>query len=249
MGRVEVIPLAGIPEVEAGADLGALIMASVRKGRLSLRDRDVVVVAQKIVSKAEGRLARLDEVTPGRRALSLARELGKDPRLVELILREAVRVVRVGHGVVITETRHGFVCANSGVDQSNVGRGAAALLPEDPDRSAKRLRGELEKATGKRLAVIVTDTFGRPWRLGQTDVAIGCSGISPLVPYDGRKDRFGFSLWVTEPSVVDEVAGAAELVLGKLAGIPAAVVRGVDYAPGEGGVKLIIMPRGRDLFR
>ena len=216
---------------------------------MGLRDHDVVVVKQKVVSKAEGRVRSLDDVVPGRKARELAKELGKDPRMVELILAEAVRIVRVGHGVIITETRHGFVCANSGVDQSNVGRGMVALLPADPDLSARRLRRGLERGSGKRLAVVVTDTFGRPWRVGQTDVAIGCSGISPLVRYAGKKDRYGYALRVTEPSVVDEIAGAAELVIGKLAGIPAAVVRGVEYEPGASGVKSIVMPRDRDLFR
>lgn len=249
MRKVEVIPLAGIPEVEEGADLGKLILSSARKNALDLLDGDVLVVKQKIVSKAEGRLVRLDGVTPGPEAKLLAGEQGKDPKQVELILRESVRVVRAGHGVIITETKHGFVCANSGIDQSNVGKGYVALLPLDPDKSARRIRHTLEGATGKALAVLVTDTFGRPWRIGQTDVAIGCSGIAPLVSYAGKKDKFGYELRVTEPSVVDEIAGAAELALGKLAGMPVAVVRGVGYKPGEGGVRSMIMPSERDLFR
>jgi coenzyme F420-0:L-glutamate ligase/coenzyme F420-1:gamma-L-glutamate ligase len=249
LGKVEVIPLLGIPEVKMGADLGKLILASAKETRVRLQDQDVVVVKQKVVSKAEGRVVRLDRVVAGKEAKALGERQGKDPRLVELILRESVRIVREGHGVIITETSHGFVCANSGVDQSNVGHGLVALLPLDPDGSARKLRKGLEKATRRKLAVVVTDTFGRPWRTGQTDVAIGCSGISPLVRYEGRKDRFGYELRVTEPSVVDEIAGAAELAVGKLAGIPAAVVRGAEYARGEGGVRSVIMPRERDLFR
>ncbi len=232
-----------------GADLGKILLASAKKDGVRLSDGDIVVVKQKIVSKAEGRLVRLDSVSPGKKAKTLAKSQGKDPRLVELILQESARVVRVGHGVVITETKHGFVCANSGVDQSNVGKGLAALLPVDPDRSARELRRRLELATGKKLAVVISDTFGRPWRVGQTDVAIGCSGILPLVPYAGRKDRFGYELRVTEPSAVDEVAGAAELAIGKLSGIPAAVVRGVEYVRGDSGVRSMVMPRERDLFR
>lgn len=247
MGKIEVIPLPGIPEVEEGADLAELILNS--KGTTRLRDGDVVVVKQKVVSKAEGRVVRLADVLPGKKAASLARTQGKDPRLVELMLRESVRVVRVGHGVIITETRHGFVCANSGIDQSNVGEGLVALLPVDPDESARRIRRKLEASARRKLAVVVTDTFGRPWRLGQTDVAIGCSGIEPLVPYAGRKDRFGYELRVTEPSVADEIAGAAELALGKLAGIPVAIVRGAKYIRGDSGIKAVIMPRDRDLFR
>lgn len=247
--RIEVIPLAGIPEVKVGADIAKLILEAARERGVEFVDRDVIVVKQKAVSKAEGRVLRLAEVTPGKRALSLARKEGKDPRLVELVLREAVRVVRAGHGVIITETRHGFVCANSGIDQSNVGRGQVALLPEDPDLSARRIRLALERSTGEHLAVVVTDTFGRPWRRGQTDVAIGCSGIEPLFSYAGLKDKFGYELRVTEPAVVDEIAGAAELSLGKLNGGPAAIVRGVEYKRGEGGVRGLIMRRSRDLFR
>jgi coenzyme F420-0:L-glutamate ligase/coenzyme F420-1:gamma-L-glutamate ligase len=246
--KVEVIPVVGLPEVTKGADLGGLILKFLG-GRRGLKEGDVVVVKQKVVSKAEGRVVRLDEVVPGRKAFALAKKEGKDPRLVELILKESVRVVRSGHGVIITETKQGLVCANSGVDQSNVGRGQAALLPVDSDRSAQKIRRKLEAATGKPVAVIVTDTFGRPWRRGQTDVAIGCSGILPLVRYAGKKDRFGYALRVTEPAVVDEVAGAAELVIGKLRGIPVAVVRGVEYERSEEGMRSLIMPRDRDLFR
>ncbi len=239
----------GIPEVMEGDDLAELIMKSVREGGVSLRDGDVVVVKHKVVSKAEGRVVKLDTVVPGREARSLAAREGKDPRLVELMLAESVRVVRAGHGVIITQTKHGFVCANSGIDQSNVGKGFVALLPVDPDRSARRIRVSLERRSGTRLAVVVTDTFGRPWRLGQTDVAIGCSGVAPLVPYAGKRDRFGYELRVTEPSVVDEIAGAAELAIGKLKGIPAAVVRGAEYLRSEAGVKSMVMPPDRDLFR
>ncbi len=249
MNRIEVIPLAGIPEVSKGDDLSSLIFDSLRASGLPLEHGDVIVVKHKIVSKAEGRIVRLSSVVPGRKARSLAKREGKDPRLVELMLRESVRVVRAAHGVIITQTSQGFVCANSGIDQSNVGRGFVALLPEDPDRSARLLRRSLERRIGKRLAVLVTDTFGRPWRLGQTDVAIGCSGIAPLVSYAGKKDRFGYLLRVTEPSVADEIAGAAELAIGKLKGIPVAVVRGADYVRGEGGVKSMLMPPERDLFR
>ena len=249
MKRIEVIPLEGIPDVFEGDDIADLVLRAVQRRGLALEDRDVVVVKHKIVSKAEGRVVRLDTVVPGSRARSLAKREGKDPRLVQLMLAESVRVVRAGHGVIITETRHGFVCANSGIDQSNVGSGSVALLPLDPDRSAQRIRRDLERQTGKRVAVVVTDTFGRPWRLGQTDVAIGCSGVLPLVAYAGRKDKFGYELRVTEPSVVDEIAGAAELAIGKLKGIPAAIVRGAEYTRGEGGVRSMVMPPDRDLFR
>jgi coenzyme F420-0:L-glutamate ligase/coenzyme F420-1:gamma-L-glutamate ligase len=249
MKGIEVVPLVGLPEVTAGADLTALILQSARNSGISLRDRDVLVVKQKVVSKAEGRLVLLEKVRPSRRAQRLAREQGKDPRLVELILKESVRVVRAGHGVIITETHHGFVCANSGVDQSNVKPGYVALLPEDPDASASRIRDGLRKTTSKEVAVIVSDTFGRPWRKGQTDVAIGSSGILPLHSYVGKRDPFGYELRVTEPAIVDEIASAAELVTGKLQGIPVAVVRGVEYQTSKEGVKSLFMERRRDLFR
>jgi coenzyme F420-0:L-glutamate ligase/coenzyme F420-1:gamma-L-glutamate ligase len=249
LGKVEVFPLRGFSEVKKGSDIAGLVMAALGRSGLELENKDIAVVKQKIVSKAEGQVVRLKDVVPGRRAEELAEAEGKDPRLMELVLKESVRVVRKGHGVVITETKHGFVCANAGVDQSNVGNGYASLLPLDSDLSARRIRETLESHTGKRLAVIITDTFGRPWRRGQTDVAIGCSGIDPLFSFRGKVDRFGYALRVTEPAVVDEVAGAAELVMGKLERVPAAVVRGVRYAVGEGGVRALIMARERDLFR
>ena len=247
--KVEVYPLRGIPEIEPGMDLARLVVQSSRRSRLTLRNGDVIVVKQKAVSKAEGRLVELRKVTPGKKASALAKELRKDPRLVELILRESVRVVRVGHGVIITETRHGFVCANSGVDQSNVKPGFVALLPLDPDRSASAIRAEVRRLASKEVAVVVSDTFGRPWRNGQTDVAIGSSGMAPLHSYAGKKDPHGYRLRVTEPAVVDEIASAAELATGKLLGIPAAVVRGVEYEPAEVGVRSLVMQRERDLFR
>ncbi len=249
MKKIEVIAVGGIPEVSEGADIAALFLSAVKKSRLTLESGDVVVLKQKIISKAEGRLVRLDTVVPGQAATKLAKKQGKDPRLVELVLREAVRVVRAGHGVIITQTKLGFVCANSGVDRSNVREGYAALLPVAPDQSAKRIRERLETTTGKKVAVIITDTFGRPWRKGQTDVAIGCSGIDPLLSYRGRSDRYGYELRVTEPAVIDEIAGAAELATGKLNGIPAAIVRGADYTRGDAGAGTIAIEKKRDLFR
>jgi len=235
--------------VQEGDDIATLFLAACRRSRVTVRDNDVVVIKQKVVSKAEGRLVRLADVRPGAPAKKLAEEQGKDPQLVELVLREAVRVVRAGHGVIITETRHGLVCANSGVDRSNVRPGYAALLPVNPDLSARRIRKGIEKATGKKVAVIVSDTFGRPWRRGQTDVAIGCSGMVPLVSYQGRTDAYGYELRVTEPAVADELAGAAELATGKLSRIPAAVVRGAVFRRGEAGVRSMAIERERDLFR
>lgn len=249
MRKLEVLTVRGFPEVQAGADIATLFLQAAKKSRVTIRDGDVLVIKQKIVSKAEGRLVRLETVRPGKDAVRIGAEQGKDPRLVEVILRESARVVRIGHGVIITETRHGFVCANSGVDRSNVKEGYAALLPVDPDASARRIRKEVERITGKKVAVEITDTFGRPWRKGQTDVAIGCSGIEPLLSYRGRTDSYGYELRVTEPAVADEIAGAAELATGKLTGIPAAIVRGATYTRGEAGMRPIIIEKERDLFR
>ncbi|HME18648.1 MAG TPA: coenzyme F420-0:L-glutamate ligase [Nitrososphaerales archaeon] len=249
MNKLEIFPVKGFPEVTEGADIGSLLLAAARSSRLELRDGDAIVIKQKIVSKAEGRLVLLRRVKPSAKAKKLAGEQGKDPRLVELILREAVRVVRAGHGVIITETRHGLVCANSGVDRSNVSEGYAALLPVDPDASARRIRKGIEAVTGKKVAVIVSDTFGRPWRKGQTDVAIGCSGIDPLFSYRGKVDRYGYELRVTEPAVADELAGAAELATGKLSRIPAAVVRGATFTRREVAIRSIAIEKEKDLFR
>jgi coenzyme F420-0:L-glutamate ligase / coenzyme F420-1:gamma-L-glutamate ligase len=247
--EVQISRVKGIKRVVPGDELGGIIAEALRRMKFVLVDGDIVVVTQKIVSKSEGRLVRLDEVKPTKRAATLAAELQKDPRVVEMVLRESRRVVRKGHGVLITETRHGFVCANSGIDMSNVESGYVALLPLDPDASARRIRLVLERATGKRLAVIVTDTFGRPWREGQTDVAIGCSGIAPTESLAGKRDPYGYVLRVTQPAIVDEVAGAAELVMTKRSLIPVAVVRGVKYRRSDSGVRSIVRKRGQDLFR
>lgn len=246
---VSIFPVEGIKRVEPGDPLAAIIYSSLRAMGFDLTDGDIVVVTQKIVSKSEGRLVRLTDVKPGRRAVSIAAELKKDPRVVELVLRESRRIVRKGQGILITETRHGFVCANSGIDMSNVEEGLVALLPLDPDASARRLRRALEKATGRRLAVIITDTFGRPWRVGQTDVAIGCSGIDPTEKLSGRVDPYGYELRVTQPAVADEVAGAAELVMAKLSMVPVAIARGVNYSRGDMGAKSMVLDGRLDLFR
>jgi coenzyme F420-0:L-glutamate ligase/coenzyme F420-1:gamma-L-glutamate ligase len=247
--EVRITPVGGIKRVEPGDELGGIIAEALRGIGVALADDDIVVVTQKIVSKSEGRLVRLDDIKPTREAAALGAELGKDPRMVELVLRESKRVVRKGHGILITETRHGFVCANSGIDLSNVDSGYVALLPVDPDASARRIRKSLEKATSKRLAVIVTDTFGRPWREGQTDVAIGCSGIAPTQSLAGKKDPYGYVLKVTQPAIVDEVAAAAELVMTKLSLVPVAIVRGVRYRRDESGVRSMVLKSSLDLFR
>jgi coenzyme F420-0:L-glutamate ligase / coenzyme F420-1:gamma-L-glutamate ligase len=241
-----VIPLPGMPEVRAGDDLGALLAAAARRAG-GLEEGDVVVVAQKVVSKAEGRVVTLDEVEPSERARELAGE--EDPRRLEVILREAVRVVRTRPPLVLAETPHGFVCASAGVDASNAPEsGTVVLLPVDPDASAERLRSRLAELTGVAVGVLLTDSFGRAWRQGTTDVAIGVAGVRPLLDLRGVRDRVGYELHATTIAVADEIAGAAELVMGKTAQVPAAIVRGLDVG-GEGSARELVMPAERDLFR
>jgi coenzyme F420-0:L-glutamate ligase/coenzyme F420-1:gamma-L-glutamate ligase len=240
---IEVLPVEGLPEIVEGDDLASLIAAAV-----TLRDGDVVCVAQKVVSKAEGRVVRLEEVEPSAEARRLAGSDG-DPRRLEIILRESARVVRSRPPLVIAETRHGFVCASAGVDASNApAPDTVVLLPEDPDASATLLRAGLEQLTGCSLGVIVTDTFGRSWRLGITNVAIGAAGIEVLRDLRGVYDPTGYELHSTVIAIADEIAAAAELVMGKTARIPAAVVRGVDVA-GSGAASELVMPAAHDLFR
>ncbi|HEY8774352.1 MAG TPA: coenzyme F420-0:L-glutamate ligase [Gaiellaceae bacterium] len=240
---ISVIPIKGLPEIAEGDDLAALIA-----GAATLEDGDVVCVAHKIVSKAEGRVVRLDEVLPSERAYELAGEDG-DARRVEIVLREATRVLRSRPPLVIAETRHGFVCASAGVDASNApAAGMVVLLPEDPDASAARLRAGLEQHTGKSLGVIVTDTFGRAWRFGIANVAIGAAGIEVLRDLSGQHDPVGYELHSTVIAVADEIAAAAELVMGKTERVPVAVVRGLDAA-GEDRAADLVLPPDLDLFR
>ncbi|HEX5584422.1 coenzyme F420-0:L-glutamate ligase [Gaiella sp.] len=245
-GTVSVLPLDGIPELRKDDDLGhELYEAAVRAG--GLEQGDVVVVAQKAVSKVEGRVVRLADVEPSPRARELAGPDG-DPRQLEAILRETLRVVRSRPPLVIAETRHGFVCASAGVDASNAPEGSLVLLPLDPDASAARLRERLVGLAGVDVGVIVSDSFGRAWRQGTTDVALGTAGIAPLRDLRGTVDAAGHELRTTQIAVADEIAGAAELVLGKASAIPAAIVRGVDVR-GDGSARELVMPRERDLFR
>lgn len=248
-GEVRIIPLPGMPEVRKGDDVAALIIEAAGRGP-GIQGGDVVVVTQKIVSKAEGRVVSLTDVTPSPEAETLAVETEKDARLVELILRESTRVVRQRGSVLITETRHGFVCANAGIDASNVAaEGAVALLPEDPDRSAQGLRAAIRERTGAEVAVIISDTFGRPWREGHTNVAVGVAGMLPFVDYVGRVDPYGYELRVSTLAVADELAAAGELVMGKLDGVPVAIVRGYNYPRGEGSARQMVRDPEKDLFR
>jgi coenzyme F420-0:L-glutamate ligase/coenzyme F420-1:gamma-L-glutamate ligase len=246
--ELRVIPVTGLPEFELGMTVGEEIAA-----RAAVEDGDVVVVSQKVVSKAEGRVVSLADSVPGADARRLAAELGKDPALVELILAESAVVVRAVGGVLITETHHGFVCANAGVDSSNLPEEATvALLPEDPDGSARRIRAEISAVAGARVGIVVSDSFGRAWRLGQAEVAIGCAGIAPLDDWRGRTDADGRPLGATLIAVADEAAAAADLVRDKASGVPAAIVRGLgrfvteEDGPGAAALR---RPRDEDLFR
>jgi len=238
-----VLPVIGIPELEEGDDLAAHILE-----RTELEDGDIVVVAQKAISKVEGRVVRLDGIEPSEQAVEIAGGEGEAAKRVEVILREAKRVVRVRPPLVICETQHGFICASAGVDASNSPEpGMLVLLPVDPDASAARLRDELRDRSGRDVSVIVTDSFGRPWRQGTTDVAIGAAGVEVLQDLAGERDPIGYELHATVIAVADEVAGAAQLVSGKLARIPVTIVRGLDLR-GEGRATEIPIPPERDLF-
>jgi coenzyme F420-0:L-glutamate ligase / coenzyme F420-1:gamma-L-glutamate ligase len=238
-----VFAVEGLPEIREGDDLAELVAAKV-----AVVDGDVVVFAQKAVSKAEGRVVRLDEIEPSERAREIAGD-DQDPRRIEAILREAKRVVRVRKPLVIAETKHGFICASAGVDSSNAPEpGMLVLLPLDPDASAERIRARFRELTGRDVAVLVTDSFGRPWRQGTIDVALGAAGLEVMRDLRGTRDRVGYELHATMIAVADEIASAAELVMGKVDGIPAAVVRGLEVA-GDGRARDLVIPEERDLFR
>src|SRR5258708_7409234 len=248
-GCIELISIPDLPEIREGDDLARVIFAAARKARIIFKNTDIVVVAQKVVSKAEGRIARLSTVEPSADATQLAAKGGRDPRLVEIILRESQRIVREHH-VLIVETHHGFVCANAGVDHSNVpGDDVVTLLPRDPDGSARLLAESFRRLTGKRAAVIISDTFGRPWRLGLTNVAIGAAGVPVLLDLRGTSDRAGKPLHATILAVADELAAAAGLLMGKAAGTPVVVIRGFRYRPVLQTAASIIRPASEDLFR
>ena len=247
--RVEVFGIGGIGEVAPGADIAAAIANAPGCQAVPLQDGDIVVVAQKIVSKAEGAIVRLAEVVPSARATAWAAEHGKDPAVIEVVLREAQRIVRMERGVIIAETRHGFICANAGVDASNVAPGFVTVLPVDPDASAERIRSGLARCLGVSAAVIVADSFGRPWREGVVNVALGVAGLRPLDDCRGRVDTFGRRLQSTIVAVADEIASAAELVMHKTARMPVAVVRGAAEWSGNGAATALIRPAALDLFR
>jgi coenzyme F420-0:L-glutamate ligase/coenzyme F420-1:gamma-L-glutamate ligase len=247
--RIHGIP--AVPEIQPADDLVPLIVAAARQSDVPIAAGDVVVVTQKIVSKSENSLVALDAVTPSPRAQEWGRTWNKDARVIELVLREAVRIVRMERGVIIAETRHGLICANGGVDTSNVQPGWAALLPPDPDASARRLCAGFRAALGVPVGVIVSDTFGRPWREGQVNVAIGVAGLAPITDYRGSTDSHGQRLVTSAIAVADELAAAAELVMGKTRRVPVAVVNGTGLGTGrdEGGARALLRRPEEDMFR
>jgi len=248
--EVRIVGVTGLPEIAPGDDIAALVLDAVMAQGTPLLDGDVLVVTQKVVSKAEGRLVELRTVEPSEMAREYAHRWGKDARQVEVVLREASRIVRMDRGVLIVETKHGFVCANAGVDASNTGRpGFVTLLPEDPDASAERIRAEVERRTGVRVSVIISDSFGRPWREGIDQVALGVAGLLPLRDYTGQADPDGYELRVTQVALADEMAAAAELVMGKLDRIPVAIMRGYAVPPGAGSGRQLLREPEKDLFR
>ena len=241
---LQVIPIKIQKEIESGDDLVDLILES-----FGINDGDVLVFSQKIISKNEGRILSLSSVNPSLLADGIASSYGKDPRLVELILSESKRIVRMENGVIIVETKHGFVCANAGIDESNVKDGYATLLPDDPDKSANLLKDGIKQKTGKNVAIIISDTFGRPFRLGQTDVAIGIAGLEPILDYNGKPDTFGKIMQVTAIAIADEICSTSELVMGKVQKCPIAVIRNYNFSSSTAKIQEMLRSDHDDLFR
>jgi coenzyme F420-0:L-glutamate ligase/coenzyme F420-1:gamma-L-glutamate ligase len=248
--QVSAIPVLGLPEIVVDDDLGALIVGRCEATGIELLDGDLVVVAQKVVSKAEGAIRVIAYQVPSPEAIELAGTLGKDPRIVQIVLDQSRRVVRAVPGVLIVETVHGFICANAGVDQSNIELdGVVTILPVDSDRSAREIRDRLRELTGCEVGVLVSDTFNRPWREGSTNVAIGVAGFDPLRDLRGSNDDFEREMTTSTVSLADEVASTAQLVMGESGRVPVALVRGVDWIPGEYSADRLLRPAERDLFR
>ncbi len=247
---IQIIGLRKIPLIKQGDDVADSIVKAARGEGVEILDGDVVVIAQKIVSKAEGGIVPLKSVTPSQKAEEIAKTTGKDPRHIETILRDTAKILRLKEAHLIVETRHGLVCANAGVDRSNVeDPESVTILPADPDKSAREIRRRIHELTGVKAGVIISDTFGRAWRIGQVNVAIGVDGLKPIMDYRGSKDMFGYLLNVTQMAVADELASAAELVMKKSDKVPVAIIRGFNYAQGSGSARELIRPEQEDLFR
>ncbi len=253
--EIRILPITGIGEIAPGSDLGLLIYEAIQAQQLTLQQGDILVVTQKIVSKAEGRRVKLADIEPSEFARMAAQTSRKDAPYIEMVLRESRRIVRMDHGVLLTETHHGFVCANGGIDESNVsgGEGEVLLLPVDADRSAREIRARLQELSGEgtnfEIAVIISDTWGRPWRNGQVNMAIGVAGIESLSDYRGQYDPYGYELHASVIAVVDELAAASELVMGKVDRVPVALIRGYAYTPAAGTVQELLRDPATDMFR
>ena len=243
---LQIIPVHIKSDIQPSDDLAELILSS---SKVKFEDKDILVISQKIISKQEGQIINLESIIPSELSVGIASAYEKDPRLVEAILSESQRIVRMEHGVIIVQTKHGFICANAGIDESNVENGYATLLPKDSDKSAERIRKRILQQTGKKVAVIISDTFGRPFRMGQTDHAIGVSGIDTILHYEGTKDTFGKTLRVTATAIVDEISSAAELVMGKTKKRPAAIIRNFEFDENSGEINSILRSKEEDLFR
>jgi coenzyme F420-0:L-glutamate ligase/coenzyme F420-1:gamma-L-glutamate ligase len=247
---IQITPIRVSDDIGPDNDLSIVILEAIADSQIEIQNGDILVVTHKIVSKAEGRVVDLTRIRPSPKAIRMAKEHDKDPRVMELILKESIQILRAKNGIIISETKHGFVCANAGVDQSNVEGDMAVLLPAAPDESASRIQDAVMEKTGKEIAVIITDTFGRTFRNGQTNVAIGIAGINPIKSYIGTYDMYGRKLRVTEIAVADEIASAAELVMGKAEGTPVAIVRGYIFEKvSKTSVKSLLRAKERDLFR
>lgn len=247
--EIKIIGVRGIPEISKGDDLAAIIIDALKRQGDILKKDDILVVTQKIVSKAEGRVRELNSYKPSKQSIKLATRLGKDPRHIQAILEESRRVLRAERGIIITETEHGLICANSGVDQSNVKPDMVSLLPKDPDASARNIKNNIKKRMGISVSVIISDTFGRPFREGHANVAIGVAGLNPMKDYRGEEDGYGNTLKVTVMAIADEIASAAELATGKLERVPVAIIRGYNYEKGKNSAKELIRQFSMNLFR
>jgi coenzyme F420-0:L-glutamate ligase/coenzyme F420-1:gamma-L-glutamate ligase len=251
LSNTQIIPILINDDISKGDDVAGLIIKAIKERNQSLLENDVVVITHKIISKAEGKTIDLSTIIPSEESNKISLNTGKDPRLVELIISQSNEIVKIERDIIIAETKHGFVCANAGIDASNVGKSSnhVVLLPDDPDESARRIRNDIKSRTNVNVSVIISDTFGRPFRKGQVNVAIGSAGINPILSYVGNTDMYGKILKVTEIAIADELASAAELVMGKSARIPVVIVRGCNYISGDYSITQITRSKEDDLFR
>lgn len=251
LSNTQIIPILIDGDIRKGDDIAHLIMEAIKERNESLLENDVIVITHKVISKAEGKVADLSTIIPSEDSKRISLNTGKDPRLIELIISQSNEIVKIERDIIIAETKHGFVCANAGIDASNVGKlsNHVALLPNDPDESARRIRSDIKSRTKINVSIIISDTFGRPFRKGQVNVAIGVAGIDPIVSYIGKTDMYGKILKVTEIAIADELASAAELVMGKSSRIPVAIVRGYNYISGDSSISKINRSKEDDLFR